>query len=147
MFLLRRPLARDVEAFLTTSRQLPLSYNPIGLAGQSPHDFDVDEQVVNVGQGDAAFERAKEALAGWKHFSLGWVELFPAQAAVAPGVVVAVLARHLGFWSLNGCRVVYLIGARNRSLALPTARCRITPRRAKRSSKLRFTRRRGRSLM
>jgi uncharacterized protein (UPF0548 family) len=112
MFLLRRPPARDVEAFLTTSRQLPLSYNPIGLAGQSPHDFDVDEQVVNVGQGNAAFERAKEALAGWKHFSLGWVELFPAQAAVAPGVVVAVLARHLGFWSLNGCRVVYLIGAR-----------------------------------
>ena len=30
-------------------------------------------------------------------------------AAVAPGTVVAVLVRHLGFWSMNGCRVVYAI--------------------------------------
>ena len=29
------------------------------------------------------------------------------RAAVVPGTVVAVLVRHLGFWSLNGCRVVY----------------------------------------
>jgi uncharacterized protein (UPF0548 family) len=29
-------------------------------------------------------------------------------ATVAPGTVV-VLVRHLGFWSLNGCRVVYAI--------------------------------------
>jgi uncharacterized protein (UPF0548 family) len=25
-------------------------------------------------------------------------------------IVVAVLARHVGFWSLNGCRIVYAIG-------------------------------------
>jgi uncharacterized protein (UPF0548 family) len=37
------------------------------------------------------------------------VEVFPTLAAVAPGTVVAVLVRHLGFWSMNGCRVVYEI--------------------------------------
>ena len=31
-------------------------------------------------------------------------------APVAAGTVVAVLIRHLGFWSLNGCRVVYSVG-------------------------------------
>jgi uncharacterized protein (UPF0548 family) len=30
---------------------------------------------------------------------------------VTVGTVVVVLVRHLGFWSLNGCRVVYLVGA------------------------------------
>ena len=35
--------------------------------------------------------------------------MFPTLAAVAPGTVVAVLVRHLGFWSMNGCRVVYEI--------------------------------------
>ena len=45
----------------------------------------------------------------WRHFALGWVEAFPASAGIAPGTVVAVLVRHLGFWSLNGCRVVYSI--------------------------------------
>jgi uncharacterized protein (UPF0548 family) len=28
---------------------------------------------------------------------------------VTPGSVVAVCIRHIGFWSLNGCRVVYAI--------------------------------------
>jgi uncharacterized protein (UPF0548 family) len=45
-----------------------------------------------------------------RHFELGWIEVFPTLAAVAPGTVVAVLVRHLGFWSMNGCRVVYEIG-------------------------------------
>ncbi len=33
--------------------------------------------------------------------------MFPRTASLEPGTVVAVLIRHLGFWSLNGCRVVY----------------------------------------
>ena len=41
---------------------------------------------------------------------MGWVELFPRGASIEPGTDVAVLVHHLGFWSLNGCRVVYGIG-------------------------------------
>ena len=47
-------------------------------------------------------------LASWQHFDLGWVELHPPGAPVRPGTVVAVLIRHLGFWSLNGARIVSL---------------------------------------
>ena len=43
----------------------------------------------------------------WKQFDVGWVETFPRHAPVAVGTVVAVLIRHLGIWSLNGCRVLY----------------------------------------
>jgi uncharacterized protein (UPF0548 family) len=109
MFLRHRPSPLEVEAFIAASRQLPLSYAPIGLAGRDEARFHVDEQEVVIGLGKAAFDRAKVALTKWRHFELGWVEVFPRQAAVAPGTVVAVLVRHLGFWSMNGCRVVYEI--------------------------------------
>ncbi len=62
-----------------------------------------------IGRGPAIFEDAKLALTKWRQFALGWVELFPLEASIEPDRSVAVLARHLGCWSLNGCRVVYLI--------------------------------------
>jgi uncharacterized protein (UPF0548 family) len=46
---------------------------------------------------------------GWQQFNIGWVETFPPRAPLAVGTCVAVLIRHFGFWSLNGCRVIYLI--------------------------------------
>ena len=111
MFLFRRPSALDVERFLAASRELPLSYDPIGLSKHGRSGFDVDEQITIVGSGEAAFVRATTALMEWRQFELGWVELFPKRASIAPGTVVVVAVRHLGFWSLNGCRVVYSIGS------------------------------------
>src|SRR6185503_8319139 len=109
MFLRHRPTPLEVEAFIAVSRQLPLSYEPVGLAQQDRAGFRIDEQETVIGHGEEAFARAKVALTEWKHFELGWVEVFPPLAAVAPGTVVAVLVRHLGFWSMNGCRVVYSV--------------------------------------
>src|SRR6266542_162287 len=107
MFLRHRPSLQEVQAFIAASRQLPLSYEPVGLAERNPVGFCVDAQEAIVGYGEKAFERAKVALTEWRHFELGWIEVFPALAGVAPGTVVAVLVRHLGFWSMTGCRIVY----------------------------------------
>jgi uncharacterized protein (UPF0548 family) len=110
MFLVGRPPPHDIEGFLEVSRDLPLSYGPVGLARENLRGFDVDEQVTTIGSGQTVYRRAIEALKEWKQFELGWVEIFPKQAAISPGTTVAVLARHAGLWSLNGCRVVYSIG-------------------------------------
>ncbi len=112
MFLTRRPSPRKIEQFIEESHRLPHSYAPIGIAEQVPSDFNFDQASGTVGRGREAFERAKRALTEWRHFDLGWVELFPRGAAIEPGSVVAVLVRHLAFWSLNGCRVVYTLGDR-----------------------------------
>jgi uncharacterized protein (UPF0548 family) len=64
---------------------------------------------VTIGRGAADFVRARAALDRWAHFELGWVELYSRRAPVSPGLVVAVLVKHLGFWSLNGCRVLHRI--------------------------------------
>ena len=116
MFLARRPSQREIEEFIARSRDLPLSYSPIGIAKESPDGFKVDEASGVIGHGRQAFERAKLALAQWRHFDFGWVDLLPRGAPIEPGSVVAILVRHLGFWSLNGCRVVYTLGDRRTSL-------------------------------
>jgi len=113
MFLVRRPSGTDIDRFVDRSRELPLSYDPPGIVRDR---FDVsrfDEQLVTIGRGDADFERARTALVAWTHFDFGWVEAFPRQRSTDPGTVVAVLIRHLGFWSLNGARVLYHVGGKD----------------------------------
>src|SRR5262245_3382008 len=111
MFLARRPTRNVIDRFLRQSLDLPLSYGPIGIVRTRTVGQDVDEVTVDIGRGQADFERARAALLAWKQFDIGWVETFPRQAPVAVGTVVAVLIRHLGFWSLNGCRVLYSVGS------------------------------------
>jgi uncharacterized protein (UPF0548 family) len=110
MFLARRPSRETIERFLVESQDLPLSYGPIGIVKPEAARQGIDEATVAIGRGHADFERARAALVAWKHFDLGWVETFPRQAPIAAGTVVAVQIRHFGFWSLNGCRVLYGIG-------------------------------------
>jgi len=112
MFLASRPPDKLIQDFLRHSKTLPLSYrrgdpeeNP--LAG-----FRLDEASGLLGFGEATLQLAKRALSEWRHFDLGWVELYPADAEIEQGTVVAVLVRHLGVWSLNGCRVLELTGDR-----------------------------------
>jgi uncharacterized protein (UPF0548 family) len=110
MFLTRRPTPQQIEEFIQHSRNLALSYQPIGIANETLQGFRTDESNSVIGHGRPAFERAILALKTWKQFELGWVELFPRGASMAVGAEVAVLIHHLGFWSLNGSRVVYSIG-------------------------------------
>jgi uncharacterized protein (UPF0548 family) len=112
MFLIRRPSQDEISEFLDRLRELALSYDPVGIARQAPAGFNADLATAVIGHGQQTFERAKNALAQWRHYEMGWVELFPRGASIEPGTVVAVLVRHLGFWSLNGCRVVYGVGDR-----------------------------------
>ena len=107
MFLASRPPESFVARFLDASRHLPLTYDPVGLAQVGGVGYDLDETVAVIGRGRADFDRARAALATWTHFDLGWVQVFPRNAAIDIGGNVAVLVRHLGFWSLNGARVVY----------------------------------------
>jgi uncharacterized protein (UPF0548 family) len=110
MFLARRPTPHEIDRFLNDSQDLPLSYGPIGIVTSNTVHRRLDEATVSVGRGVADFERARAALVAWKQFDIGWVETFPRHAPVTAGTVVAVLIRHCGFWSLNGCRVLYEVG-------------------------------------
>ena len=111
MFLARRPSPATIDRFLRASRGAPLSYGPIGVVTADPPGHALDRATVAIGRGAADFERARSALMAWKQFDIGWAETFPRDAPVEAGTVVAVLIRHLGFWSLNGARVLYGVGS------------------------------------
>jgi len=113
MFLARRPSPQRIDRFLRESQDLPLSYGPIGIVKADSVRPNVEETTVAIGHGLADFERARAALSSWKQFDIGWVETFPRHAPVASETVVAVLMRHLGCWSLNGCRVLYGVGGQD----------------------------------
>jgi uncharacterized protein (UPF0548 family) len=111
MFFARRPSLEVIDRFVRDSRELPVSYGPIGIVNGETPCRDLDEAIVTVGRGQRDFDRARAALMAWKQFDIGWVETFPRHAPVDVGTVVAVCIRHLGFWSLNGCRVLYNVGS------------------------------------
>jgi uncharacterized protein (UPF0548 family) len=112
MFLASRPPDELIQDFLRHSQTLPLSYQSVGAGPNALAGFRIDEASGSLGFGQATLQLAKRALSEWRHFDLGWVELHPADAEIEQGTVVAVLVRHLGFWSLNGCRVLYVTGDR-----------------------------------
>lgn len=112
MFLRSRPTQDTIEGFLEVSQGLPFSYQ-LGVLDRPSDDFTIDEAVGILGRGAETFERAKVALANWRHFDLGWVELFPPDAPIVANTVVVVLIRHLRLWSLNGCRLLKTTGDRD----------------------------------
>jgi uncharacterized protein (UPF0548 family) len=90
---------------------LAFTYPAVGAsAGPNPPDgYTVDHNRVLLGRGAEAFARARAAVARWEMFRLGWVELLWPIAPLAVGTTVGVRVRALGCWSLNCCRIVYLV--------------------------------------
>jgi uncharacterized protein (UPF0548 family) len=110
MLSLRRPSAGAIRDFLAAQSQLDFSYSEVGsTATVAPAGYALNHTRVKLGQGETIFGRAKAALERWDHFRLGWVEAWSPASLIAPGEVVAVLARKFGVWSLNACRIVYVV--------------------------------------
>ena len=120
MFRLTRPSGEQITAFLATQRGLTFSYAAIGATrGAPPRGYVVDHNRARLGVGKATFERAVAALRAWRMSSLGWTSVHPAGAPLAAGSDVAVLVRHFGFWSINACRVVYVIEPEHATVGTP----------------------------
>lgn len=111
MFLLTQPLEEMVGQFIRAQRELPFSYSPAGATrkGEAPSGYYVDHNRTTLGNGTDTFDRAATALRNWKQFDLGWVSIVPSDTAIAVGEAVAVQAHTFGVWSLNACRIVYVV--------------------------------------
>jgi len=110
MFCLSRPDRNAIAAFLSAQQDQTFSYPEVGSSQQqTPNGYVTDHNRIELGKGVETFERAKRAVRNWKMFDIPWIDLCWPDTPVERGVGVAVLISHLGFWSLNACRIVYVI--------------------------------------
>jgi uncharacterized protein (UPF0548 family) len=107
---LRRPTAETIRAFLAAQARLDLTYSAVGATATTPPaGYVMDHTRMRLGAGEKVFTAAKEALERWQQFRLGWLEASPEDTPIKEGQVVAILARSIGLWWLNACRIVIVL--------------------------------------
>lgn len=110
MLSLRKPEADTLREFLDGQANLDFSYERVGAtAFEPPERYIVDHTRAKLGCGDQIFMSARSALQRWQQFRLGWLEAWPTDTPIRKGETVAVVARSVGVWWLNACRIVYVI--------------------------------------
>lgn len=110
MFSLTRPSDDDIESFLSRQSRSNFSYREVGATANGlPRFYNIDRTRVRLGQGEATWNRAVEAVRTWQMFNISWLRLCWPSSPIRTGTDVAIVVRHFGFWSLSACRVVYVI--------------------------------------
>jgi len=107
--LLLKPSEDEIRQFIKAQSKLPFSYMEVGATheGVQPVGYPINHFRGKLGTGREAFDQAVAALRSWEMYNLSWTTLYYPETPVKAGEVVAVLARHPGFWSLNACRIIY----------------------------------------
>ena len=110
MFLLSRPTESQVRTVIASQRAQAFSYPDVGATRHElPAGYTVLRGRVKLGEGSATFDRAVQALRQWKMFDVPGIQFYWPGTAIQPGETVAIVIRHFGFWSLNCCKIVYVI--------------------------------------
>jgi uncharacterized protein (UPF0548 family) len=110
LYIWRKPSPEAIQEYIAAQRRSSFSYVEIGQTRfGAPKGYTTDHNRVEVGRGACAYANAKNAIRQWKMFAMPWIELCWPEAPIEINATVAVLARHLGFWSLNACRIVYVV--------------------------------------
>lgn len=110
MFSLRKPQIESIRHFLNKQAVLDFSYPAVAATATSPPaGYVTDRTRIILGSGESIFLAAKAALQRWEHFRLGWVELWSPDTPIQSGEVVAIMAWTAGLWTLNCCRIVYVV--------------------------------------
>jgi uncharacterized protein (UPF0548 family) len=110
LFILTAPTKDEIRRFISQQKDSAFSYFDVGASATvAPKDYNVDHNRIELGRGEIAWQQAAAAIRGWRMFSIPWVSLHWPSAPIQVGTDVAVLVRHLRFYSLNACRIVYVV--------------------------------------
>jgi uncharacterized protein (UPF0548 family) len=118
MFLLHKPSAKEINDFIATQTRLPFSYQEVSATKghNSPAGYPINRYRAELGNGQPTYKNAVKALCSWQMYALDWTQLCWSNTPIKEDEVVATLVKHLGFWSLNPCRIIYLIDEENENL-------------------------------
>jgi uncharacterized protein (UPF0548 family) len=114
LFRLSRPSQQDILRFISLQKDSPFSYSEVGASSRTPpKGYNLDRNSIQLGRGEARWKRAVETIRGWKMFNLPWIQLYPPNAPIQVGTEVVVVVKHFGFYSMNACRIVYIVQEEN----------------------------------
>jgi len=110
MLFLSKPGQDLIRSFISAQKDQPFSYTEVGSSREkAPSGYTSDHNRIRLGTGRDDFDRATAAVKQWKMFDMPWIDLCWPDTPIEPGAIVAVLVSHFGFWSLNACRIVYVM--------------------------------------
>lgn len=110
LFRLTAPSEDEIRRFISKQSDSGFSYPEVGASATVlPAGYNVDHNRVQLGRGEGTWQPATEAIRAWKMFSMPWVNLHWPSAPILVGTDVAVSVHHFGFYSLNACRIVYVV--------------------------------------
>ena len=110
MLLRHQPTTDQIRAFIGAQSRTPFSYPDVGASrGTPPAGYTCDHNRIELGHGKAVFDAGVAALRRWQMFAVEGVKLCWPSAAIVAGTTVAILAGGRGIWSLNACRIVYVV--------------------------------------
>jgi uncharacterized protein (UPF0548 family) len=116
MLFIARPPDQEILARLAAREAMPLSYSEVGATRLTPPaGYRINHMRALLGKGQDVHRRAVSALVSWRLLTVAGLEIFPSQPPMQPETNVALLSRHFrrlgGLWSLDFCRVIYLLEA------------------------------------
>jgi uncharacterized protein (UPF0548 family) len=110
VFRLSAPSDDEIRRFISGQKDSGFSYPEVGASATlAPTGYNVDHNRVQLGKGEDTWQRAANAIRAWKMFSMPWVTLHWPSASIQVGTDVAVSIHHFGCYSLNACRIVYVV--------------------------------------
>jgi len=115
MLCLRTPTDHELRDMLAGLKHELLRYPHVGAtAGELPAGFHHDRAQVSLGPEPDAFDRARQALLGWRVHRGAGISVYPANAPLSPDAD-AILVVPLGpVRAVAGCRIVYVVDQADR---------------------------------
>ena len=110
MLFLHRPSDQQIRSLRDARKDSPFSYPDVGATrNHPPPGWRVNHMRRLMGTGRVLHNKIVQALFSWDLLAVGNLELFSAAPQVVPQAAVAILSRHFGIWSVDFCRVIYVL--------------------------------------
>ena len=107
---LTRPSPAVLAELVARQADAPFSYDQVGATrGGVPDGWSSADRERVIGHGEHTWQRARAALESWTQFDLGWVHPHSRDVPIAEGAVFAFSTQQLGVWTVNACRIVYVV--------------------------------------
>lgn len=113
MFIFLKPSKQQLEDFHKSQTRLLPNLDEVGLTrdGGAPQSggYNCDEAKQVLGTGEKVFDFLVRRIKEWEHFDIWWLFVYPDKPEMEEGTTLVVSANHGPLWSLNACKIVYVI--------------------------------------